>query len=302
MSTTMTERTARVLPFIDESATTNDVLYHIAKGILTAIALSWVLFPMYWMVITAIRPLAETFTSPVLLVPNELTLKNFRMILVETTAAFAAGDTFPSYYMNSLSYALGVIVLTTMFSTLGGYGLARVDIPYKKLFARGILFGYMFPAILLAIPMFIFWRQFGILNTYIGIVLAETAKALPFSIWLMWQQFQQIPKSAEESAMMAGAPRFRAFYEVTLPVARPAMAAVAIFAYAVSWNAYTMPRILVPDQAHWPLTVGLQLDTAFLRADPTQWGNIMAAVALMLVPSFLLLFFMQKYLLEIRLE
>jgi multiple sugar transport system permease protein len=259
----MTEQTARILPFIDESATRNDVLYHIAKGILTALVLLWILFPMYWMLASAFRPLTEIFSSPVLLVPQELTLENFEMVLIETTAEYSAGEKFPRYYVNSISYSIGVIILTTTFATLGGYGLARVDIPYKKLFARGILFGYMFPAILLAIPMFIFWRQLGILNTYIGIVLAETAKALPFSVWLMWQQFQQIPKSAEESAMMAGAPRFRAFYEVTLPVARPAMAAVAIFAYAVSWNAYTMPRILLPDQAHWPGRRILGMGSAF---------------------------------------
>jgi len=190
--------------------------------------------------------------------------------------------------------ALGVVFLTTVSATLGGYGLARIDIPRKQSFARMILFGYMFPAILLAIPMFIFWNELGIINSYIGLILAETGVALPFSLWMMWKFFQTVPESLEEAAQMAGATRFRAFYEIALPVAKPGIVAIAIFSFAGSWNAYTFPRIIMVDTEMWPLTIGLY---SFTVQESILWGQLMAASVLTLLPPFLFIFVLQKYLL-----
>jgi len=227
------------------------------------------------------------FTRPISYFPDTLTLAHFESIFFESD--------FVQYYINSLIVAVGVVLLTTVTSTLGGYGLTRLEIPFKRSFARAVLFGYMFPSILLAIPMFIFWQQFGMINSYVGLILAETALSLPFSLWLMWKFFQTVPMSLEESARMAGASRFRAFFEIALPMAKPGMIAVAVFAYAGSWNAYTMPRILMPDSSKWPLTVGVY---SFVQQFDVSWGDVMAASALILIPSFLFVLFLQQYLLR----
>ena len=158
-----------------------------------------------------------------------------------------------------------------------------------------ILFGYMFPPILLSIPMFIFWRQIGIINSLPGVILAQTAIALPFSLWLMWQFFQTVPYSNEESARMSGATRFQAFRDISLPVAKPGIIAISLFAYAVAWNSYTIPLILLPDSTLWPLTIGIQ---SYQVQHQVLWGQIMAGSVLMLIPSFLFVFFLQKYLLR----
>jgi multiple sugar transport system permease protein len=246
-----------------------------------------ILFPLYWMASSAVRPLTEIYTRPVSYLPVQLTTIHYEKVLFDTN--------LPRYYLNSIVVAAGVVVLTTTAATLGGYGLTRLDIPFKKTFARSVLFGYMFPPILLAIPMFIFWKELGIIDSYLGLMLAETAIALPFSLWLMWKFFQSVPESLEESAQMAGASRFRAFYEIALPQAKPGAIAVAVYAYSASWNAYTFPKIIMISEGKWPLTVGVH---TFVQQFQVNWGMIMAAGFLMIIPSFIFIYSLQKYLLR----
>jgi multiple sugar transport system permease protein len=254
---------------------------------LLALLLLIVIFPLFWMFSTAFRPPDLIYNTPQSLLPQVLSVENF----VRTIN----GTNFLTYFKNSLILSVGVVLTTTVMSTLAGYGLTRIDIPHKKTFARIILFGYMFPQILLAIPMFIFWSKIGLINTHLGVILAVTATALPFAIWLMWKFFQNVPISLEESAQMAGASPFRAFYEIALPMAKPGTIAVAIFSYATAWGAYTIPKIIMPTSENWPLTVGIQM---FTIQKQTLWGEVMAASTIMVIPAFIFVFTLQKYLLE----
>jgi multiple sugar transport system permease protein len=251
------------------------------------VSLALVLFPIFWMFSTALRPTSEMYGTPVQIIPETFTLEHFEALFTDSL--------FTTFYINSVLVSAGVVLLTTVTATLGGYGLTRIDIPFKHVFARGILFGYMFPPILIAIPMFILWKDLGMIDTYIGLILAETAIALPFSLWLMWKFFQTVPYSLEESAMTAGASRFRAFYDVALPMATPGMIAVAVFSYAVSWNSFTMPKVLMITQSKWPLTIGVH---SLTEQQQVFWGQIMAASALIIIPAFLFVYFLQKYLLR----
>ena len=126
----------------------------------------------------------------------------------------------------------------------------------------------MLPAILLSIPMFIICYEISLTNNLLGLILAETALSVP-SLWLMWQFFQTVPVSLEESAQIGGATRFQAFKDISLPLAKPGMIAVALFSYAVSWNEYTIPKILMSDQTKWPLTVGI---FTFSEGQRVFWG------------------------------
>ncbi|MFC6723533.1 carbohydrate ABC transporter permease [Halobium palmae] len=252
-----------------------------------ALVLAVIVLPIFWMLHTSLRPQSQIFVKGVNLIPAEVSLTHYRTLLFETN--------FPSFYWNSIVVALGVVALTVSLSTLGGYGLARLDFRYKRRFARLVLFGYMFPAILLSIPMFIIWREISLTNNLLGLVLAETALSLPFSLWLMWQFFQTVPVSLEESAQIEGATRFQAFKDIALPMAKPGMIAVALFSYAISWNEYTIPKILMSDREKWPLTVGL---FTFSEGQRVFWGQIMAASMLIVVPAFVFVIFLRKYLLE----
>lgn len=252
-----------------------------------ALVLAVIVLPIFWMFHTSVRPQSQIFIKSVQLIPKEISFVHYRTLLFDTN--------FLSFYWNSIVVSLGVVALTVTLSTLGGYGLARLDFRYKRRFARLVLFGYMFPAILLSIPMFIIWREINLTNSLLGLVLAETALSLPFSLWLMWQFFQTVPTSLEESAQIEGATRFQAFKDIALPLAKPGMIAVALFSYAISWNEYTIPKILMTEQAKWPLTVGL---FTFSEGQRVFWGQIMAASMLIVVPAFVFVIFLRKYLLE----
>lgn len=254
---------------------------------MTLVVVLVILAPIYWMIVTALRPRREATSLDLTLIPRELTLVHFERLLFVTD--------FPIWFLNSLIVMIGVVTLTVVLSTLGGYGLARIDIPFRKTFARGILFGYMFPAILLAIPMFVFWVEWGLIDSYLGLILAETALALPFSLWLMWKFFQTVPYSLEESAQMAGASRFRAIVDIALPMARPGIVAVGIFSFAISWNEYTMPLILMPSEENNVLTVGIE---TLIDVETILWGQMMGAIFIAIIPAFVFVFIFQKYMLR----
>ena len=127
------------------------------------------------------------------------------------------------------------------------------------------------------------------------VILAHMAISLPLNIWLMWQYFQIVPLSLEEAAWTSGASRLAALRQVCLPSARPGILSVAIFSFALSWNDFTFAFILQTDRKMFTLPVGL---ASFVEQTGVHWGMVMAAAVLVSVPTFLLVFFLQRYLLS----
>jgi multiple sugar transport system permease protein len=292
-STTDTERTVSIDDYRGDVPVWRQLSHPTRKKVkqgthhlLRALVVIGVLFPMYWTIVSALSPRRDLVPDPTL-IPSTLTLEHFEAVIYTTE--------FLTFFVNSVIVMVGVVLLNGVLATFGGYGLARLDMPFKKTFARGVLFGYMFPPILLAIPMYILWRNLGIINSYTGLILAETALTLPFSLWLMWKFFQTVPYSLEESAQMAGASRFRAMVDVALPMAKPGIIAISILAFAISWGQYTMPLILMPDYSNYVLTVGLD---AFTERNVIFWGQMMAGVFIAILPGFVFVYFLQRYMLR----
>lgn len=251
---------------------------------------AWVLglvmfFPVYWMIISSLKPEVDLLSREPSYVPHRVTLQNFADVL--------HGTDFLLFFFNSAVAALGCIFATLVLSVLGGYGLTRVKIRGKMLVARILLVSYMFSPLMLAIPLYILGRQIGVLNSYFGLVLSHLSMSLPFAIWLMWKFFQAIPVSYEEAAWTDGASPLRALVDVVLPMAAPGMAAVAVFAFAVSWGDFTMAAILMPDSQMWTLSVGMM---TFIDQHTVHWGMIMAGAVLVAAPPLLLVYFLQRYL------
>lgn len=244
-------------------------------------------FPIYWMFISSIKPLGEITAFPPSLVPTEITLANYERLIFETR--------FLTWMKNSIIVASGNVVLTIILSTLAGYGLTRYDLPKKKGLAMVLIFTYMFPALMLAIPFFMIFYELGLINTYVGLILAHTAVTVPFTTWLMWQFFQTVPISWEESAWVCGASRFQSMVEVALPGALPGILASAIFAFSISWSDFTFALILVNDPEMTLLTVGIY---QFLQGTQIYWDLIMASATLLVIPPLILIFTLNKYLLK----
>lgn len=245
------------------------------------------MFPIIWVLIGAFSGLDALLAGDLSRIFGSFTIQPIQEVF------FASN--FLVYYKNSLLVAAGVVVFTVVASTLAGYGLTRVQFRGKKWLARFILFGYMFPPLLLSIPMYQIWSELGLLNSLLGLVLAESSVPLPFGIWTMWLFFQTVPLDYEESVWMAGGTRWHSFKDVALPQAAPGMVAVGIFAFQSSWNNYTYPKVLIAEDALRPLTTGI---TQYAVQNYVFWNQVMAVVLTIIIPAFLLVYFLQKYLLE----
>lgn len=242
-------------------------------------------FPFYWMLLTSLTPREILFRPPYKFFRLDLSLENYRDL-------FFATD-FLIYLKNSLIASFGSIILNVFAATLAGYGLTRFDFWAKNKFAQGILFSYMFPPMLMAIPLYIILSALQMRNTYYGLILAHASISLPLNIWLMWQYFQIVPLSLEEAAWVSGAGKFRAMLEVCLPSAMPGILSVALFAFALSWNDFTFAFILQTDKSMFTLPIGL---ATFVEQTAIHWGMIMSSAVLVSIPTFAMVFFLQKYL------
>jgi multiple sugar transport system permease protein len=252
-----------------------------------AIVLIVVAFPFYWMLLSSFTPRTVLFQPPYKFFRLDLSLENYKDLFFATE--------FLTYLKNSMIAAIGAILLNIFAATLAGYGLTRFTFWGKKQFAQGTLFSYMFPAMLMAISLYIILSALQMRNTYTGLILAHMAISLSLNIWIMWQYFQIVPMSLEEAAWVCGASRLRALREVCLPSAKPGILSIAIFSFALSWNDFTFAFILQTDKNMFTLPIGL---ATFVEQTAIHWGMVMSSAVLVSLPTFALVFFLQRYLLS----
>jgi multiple sugar transport system permease protein len=236
--------------------------------------------------ISSVKPASTIIEYPPELIPDSITLDNYARLLFETN--------YSTWLKNSIIVSSGNIIMSIVVSTLAGYGLTRYPIPYKKYIAMSFIFAYMFPPLMLGIPYYIVFDRLGLLNSYVGLIIAHSAITIPFTTWLMWQFFQTVPISWEESAWIFGAPRYRSLVEIALPGAIPGIVATAIYAFAISWGDYTFALILVDESAMTLLTVGIDV---YSQGAFVYWDLILTGAFLLVIPPLLLIFTMNKYIL-----
>lgn len=253
--------------------------------VLIGIYLLPTLFPFYWMLKSALESPADVYKPRLWL--GSFTLDNFSTLLKTTN--------FLDITSNSLQAALISSIIVLISSGLGGYGLARTNLPHKALIAQIVLFSYMFPEVLLGIPFFALFQKLGLLNSIWGLAIAQVTLSLPFGLWLMWQFYQALPKSYEEAAEIDGASKFQTFLLVVVPLSIPALTAVFIFAFAASWNDFVLALMLIRDDQKFTLPIAMSL---FVQQMELNWAVIQAANFLLALPGLLLVLFGRKYLMR----
>lgn len=266
---------------------TRDFALRWCRFLWLAVGMTFVAFPLYWMLVTALTPRAELFKPPYPLIRFRYSLENIADLLSATQ--------FLTFMVNSLIVAFGTVLVNVVVATLAGYGLSRFDFRLKKAFAAATLWTYMFPPILLAIPLYLIFSWSSLRNSYAGLILAHVSISLPLNIWILWQYFQVVPRSLEEAAWSSGASRLRALFEVCLPSALPGIISAAIFSFALSWNDFPFAFILQTDTKMFTLPVGL---ATFVEQSAIHWGLIMASSLIVSLPTFALVFLLQRYLMH----
>lgn len=245
-------------------------------------------FPIFWIIISSIKQNRDLFHSPPLLLPTMTpSLEHYYKLFATTN--------YLLYLRNSFIVAAGSTILCVSLATLAAYGLTRYDFRGKQYFASFTLLIYVFPPIMLIIPLFIIFKQLYLSNTFWALIFGHTTFALPFSIWMLWAFFRAVPIEVEEAAWIDGASRLRAIKEIMWKLALPGIATVSIFTFVVSWSDYLFALVFVEGESIKTLplaTAGMYVTEA------SEMGMVLAAGVLIVLPSLGVLFFLQKYLLE----
>ena len=240
------------------------------------------LFPMYWMVVSGLRARHALFKP--LLLPGPSAWKSYDTILSLTD--------FPTYYVNSIIVACSTTLLTIVVATPMAYALVRSRLPGMMVIVRAMLFAYMFPALLLAIPIYIFLVKIGFDDSLISLVLTYCSFTLPLGVWLMWGFFKSFPFEIEEAALVDGCSRWQAIYRVILPITLPGVLTVAVFAFLLAWSDFVFSLILISKDALKTLPYGL---ASITDAYDANWGELMAGSTMISLPLLILFAFLGKY-------
>ena len=252
-------------------------------GLALALALFVFLGPVLWMLITAVKPPGEWLNSPPVFIPSELHWANFTDALFNWGGLKGLGD---SLVVASLSTLLSLALGVPAAYAIGRYRTGGDNLSFTVL---SILF---MPPVAVAIPMYLFWSALGLLDSYTALILQYTVFNIPFIVWVLKSFFEDIPRDMEDSALVNGATRWRAFWEIAVPMATPAILAVALLAFIFSWNEFFFAVILTrADVTTLPFIL-----PELMEGHDVLWGDIAAIATLGAMPVVILAFALQKYL------
>jgi multiple sugar transport system permease protein len=243
------------------------------------------LFPLYWMVSTAFKANEILLKIPPEWFPRQPVLENFLSI-------FRNPD-FLGFYKNTIITSTCTTLLCLFISIHASYSFSRFASRLNKTLQMGILATQMFPGIVLLLSLYMIYRNLGLLNTYMALILACTTKALPLSIWMLKGFFDTIPKTIEEAAYIDGAGKLRTLYSIVTPLLKPGIVAVSIYSFMITWDDFIYALTLINRNEMRTLPAGIAL--AFLGEYGYDWARVMAAAVSASIPILIIFIFLQKY-------
>jgi multiple sugar transport system permease protein len=255
--------------------------------LLVTVVVSIMMIPMAWGVLSTVRPSNELFGWPPKLVPSSISLENYALLLQETN--------FLLYFQNSLFTAVLAMVFTLTIAIPAAYAVSRYEFRGRSYITNMSTVIYMFPLILLGLPLFVIFSQLDLTNSRVGLALTHTAFALPFALMLLRVFFNDISPEIVESARIAGASRFTIIRKIVLPLSLPGIVATVIFVMALSWKEYFFALLMMTDDQFYTLPIGI---ANLINMATTNWGLILGGVMIMSLPPMVLIFLLYDYLLE----
>ncbi|GAA5011278.1 carbohydrate ABC transporter permease [Streptomyces siamensis] len=243
-----------------------------------------VILPMLWVLVSSFKTTKEILSSPFAL-PKHWHFDNYSRAWSDASIG--------KYFLNSVIVVVCALVLVMLLGAMCAYVLARFQFPGRRLIYYVMLAGLTFPVFLAIVPLFFQLQNFGLLNTRPGLILTYVAFALPFTMFFLYAFFRSLPHDVYEAALIDGAGDWRAFFQVMLPMARPGMAAVAIFNFLGLWNQFLLPVALNTDQDKWVLTQGMAA-YASSQAYGIDYGALFAAIVVTVVPVLIVYVIFQR--------
>jgi multiple sugar transport system permease protein len=252
-----------------------------------ALYMLFALFPLFWLVKIAVTPERLLYTEGIRLWPSATTLANFAFVLLRSD--------FPTFFMNSVVVSLGTALAVTLVASAAGYAFSRFAFQGKYAVIFLLLLTQMFPLVMLIAPIYRLMTPFGLTDNLLGLLLTYTAFNVPFATFLMQSFFDGIPKELEESAMIDGCTRFSALCRVIFPLTLPGMGATLGFVFTAAWSELLFALMLINSEEKMTFAVGL---LTFVGKFSVDWGQMMAAGVLALIPACIFFAFIQRYLVQ----
>ncbi len=255
------------------------------------IATAIYLLPMFWMVSTSLKPTAQIFQKPPVLVPTSIQTESYRSILGLPTDRAEIYVNAVLYLKNSLIIALTTTLLTLVLAVPAAYALSRFQFRGRYAFLLFLLVAQMLPSVLLVIPLFVMFKFLGIINQYSGVIIADTAIALPFAIIILRTSFLQVPNVLEEAAWIDGGSRLQVLWHIILPLIRAGLVAVGVFSFLIAWGEFVFALSFLQNQQLHPISIGV---FQFIGMYKTQWDSMMAFSTLVAIPAIVAFLFLQR--------
>jgi multiple sugar transport system permease protein len=256
-------------------------------GLYIAVAafVAFALFPIYWTLKIAVTPTALLYTQGVTAWPSRTTLDNFVAVL-ETTD-------FPRYFLNSVMVSGATAVIVTLIASAAGYAFSRFRFRGKQVAAFLLLLTQTFPLVMVIPPIYRIMGSLGLTNSLTGLVIVYVAFNIPFATFLMQSFCDGVPRDLEEATLIDGGTRLQALTRVILPLTLPGMAATVGFVFTAAWSELLFALMLIDDESRMTFAVGL---LTFIGKFDVDWGQMMAASTLGLIPACLFFVLLQRYL------
>ena len=244
--------------------------------------------PLIASVLASVKPTDEAAQTPPTYVPHGLSFDAYRRLW-----DYQAG--LPTYLGNSFGTAMLTVLFTLVLTILAGYGLARFPVPFKEPLFVLLLLALIIPYQALLTPIFLTFSDFGLTNSLIGLAIIHTAIQLPFSLYIMRNSFEAVPRELEEAAMIDGANSVQILRRVFLPAVVPAIITVALFAFITSWNEYLGALVMMNKDSKFTLPLILATSRTETSLGGTDWGMLQAGITISIIPCVGIYLLLQKY-------
>ena len=262
-------------------------LYWITHYVILVAFILFALFPLFWLLKVSVTPTSLLYTEGIRLWPSEATWENYGFVLTRSE--------FPRFFMNSLIVSGSTAVVVTIVAAAAGYAFSRFAFRGKVIIVALMLITQMFPLVMLIAPIFKILSPLGLTNSLTGLVIVYSAFNVPFATFLMQSFFDGIPKDLEEAAMIDGDTRLGALRRIVLPLTLPGVGATLGFVFTAAWSELLFALMLISKAGKQTFPVGL---LSFVGKFSVDFGQMMAAGVLALIPVCLFFVFIQRYLVQ----
>lgn len=262
---------------------------NIIKYVALFIILLFLLFPLYWVLMTSFKTNMEAYRSVPTFIPAEPTVQSYINL-------FTKNNDFFVYYKNNFIVSGATALITTVLAILSGYALSRFHFRWNAWVTAALLSSQMFPVVSRMISLYDLMNKMHLINTHPGLIFALTAAMLPFTVMLMSSFFDGVPREVEEAAYVDGASRLQVLWRIVTPLVKPGMLAVAIYAFLMTWDDYLHAVTLIQNDALRTMSAGVAM--RYLGELSYDWSLINTISIVGTLPMLILFFFFQKYMIK----